>query len=183
MGDITSLILRARNGDRGALDSLFQAMYPDLRRIAHARLRHGFPDPDVGTTALVNECYLKLRDAQRLEATDRAHFFAYTASAMRSIIVDIARTRAAERHGGQAMHETFDEEQVGGNPVAEQLILQVHEALEQIGAFEQRLVQLVEMRYFGGMTDPEIAAAMGLTDRTVRRDWQKARLLLATALR
>ena len=95
MGDITQLIERARGGDRGALDSLFEAVYPDLRRIAHARLRRGFPDPDLGTTALVNECYLKLRDAERLGAGDRAHFFAYTATAMRSIIVDIARNRAA----------------------------------------------------------------------------------------
>ena len=183
MGDITSLILRARDGDRGALDNLFEVMYPDLRRIAHARLRRGFPDPDVGTTALVNECYLKLRDAQRLEATDRAHFLAYTASAMRSIIVDIARAKATERHGANAVHVTLDDDLAGGNPAAEEQILRVNEALEQIGGFEERLVQLVEMRYFGGMTDPEIAAAMGITDRTVRRDWQKARLLLAEALR
>lgn len=183
MGDITSLIQRAREGDRGALDSLFEVMYPDLRRIAHARLRRGFSDPDVGTTVLVNECYLKLRDAQRLEATDRAHFFAYTASAMRSIIVDIARAKATERHGANAVHVTLDDDMVDGNPVAAEQILRVNEALEQIGEFEVRLMQLVEMRYFGGMTDPEIAEAMGITDRTVRRDWQKARLLLAEALR
>ena len=75
MGDITRLIALARGGDNEALDSLFQAVYPELRRIAHTRLRRGFPDPDLGTTALVNECYLKLRDARRLEASDRAHFF------------------------------------------------------------------------------------------------------------
>jgi RNA polymerase sigma factor (TIGR02999 family) len=183
MGDITSLIMLAREGDSAALDSLFQAMYPDLRRIAHARLRRGFPDPDVGTTALVNECYLKLRDADRLEATDRAHFFAYTASAMRSIIVDIARAKATERHGGNAIHEILDDELMGGDPAAEEEILHVHEALEQIASLEQRLVQIVEMRYFGGMTDLEIASALGITDRTVRRDWQKVRLLLAAALR
>jgi RNA polymerase sigma factor (TIGR02999 family) len=183
MGDITSLILLAREGDSDALDSLFKAMYPDLRRIAHARLRGGFPDPDVGTTALVNECYLKLRDAKCIEATDRAHFFAYTASAMRSIIVDIARAKATERHGGNAIHELLDDELVGSDPVAEEQILQVHEALIQMGELDERLVQIVEMRYFGGMTDAEIASALGITDRTVRRNWQKARLLLATALR
>jgi RNA polymerase sigma factor (TIGR02999 family) len=182
MGDITSLILRVREGDSDALDSLFKAMYPDLRRIAHARLRRGFPDPDVGTTALVNECYLKLRDGQRLEATDRAHFFAYTASAMRSIIVDIARAKATERHGGHAIHEQYDDELCGTAPGSEEQILQVHAALGQISGLEQRLAQIVEMRYFGGMTDIEIAAALGITDRTVRRDWHKARLLLATAL-
>ena len=183
MGDITSLILLARQGDSGALDCLFEAMYPDLRRIAHARLRRGFPDPDVGTTALVNECYLKLRGAERLEATDRAHFFAYTAAAMRSIIVDIARAKATERHGGHAAHEMLDDELVGSNPAAEEEIIQVHAALEQIGNLDAHLAQIVEMRYFGGMTDIEIASALGITDRTVRRDWQKARLLLATALR
>lgn len=183
MGDITGLIIRARDGDRAAVDDLFQAMYPDLRRIAHARLRRGFPDPDVGTTALVNECYLKLRASNRLDAESRAHFFSYTASAMRSIIVDIARAKAAERHGGNAVHVTLDESLHSDDAAGEELILKVHEALEQIGQLDQRLVQLVEMRYFAGMTDVEIAETLGVTDRTVRRDWQKARLLLATALR
>jgi len=183
MSDITGLIIRARDGDREAVDGLFQAMYPELRRIAHARLRRGFPDPDVGTTALVNECYLKLRASNRLDADSRAHFFAYTASAMRSIIVDIARSKAAERHGGHVVHVTLDEGLLGGDSAGEALILKVHEALEQIGELDQRLVQLIEMRYFAGMTDPEIAEALDVTDRTVRRDWQKARLLLATALR
>lgn len=184
MSDITGLIIRARDGDRAAVDGLFQAMYPDLRRIAHARLRRGFPDPDVGTTALVNECYLKLRASNRLDASSRAHFFSYVACAMRSIIVDIARAKAAERHGGKAVQVTLDEallhdDSAGG----EEMILNVHEALEKIGELDQRLMQLVEMRYFAGMTDIEIAEALGLTDRTVRRDWQKARLLLAAALR
>jgi len=183
MSDITALIIRARDGDRAAVDGLFKAMYPDLRRIAHARLRRGFPDPDVGTTALVNECYLKLRASNRLDAESRAHFFAYTASAMRSIIVDIARAKAAERHGGQLVQVTLDEAQLSEDSSGEELILNVHEALEQIGELDPRLVQLVEMRYFAGMTDVEIAEALGVTDRTVRRDWQKARLLLATALR
>ena len=183
MSDITGLIIRARDGDRAAVDGLFEAMYPDLRRIAHARLRRGFPDPDVGTTALVNECYLKLRASNRLDADSRAHFFSYTASAMRSIIVDIARAKAAERHGGNAVHVTLDESLLSSDSAGEALILKVHEALQQIGELDQRLVQLVEMRYFAGMTDVEIAETLGVTDRTVRRDWQKARLLLATALR
>lgn len=182
MGDITQLIARAREGDHDALDGLFQAVYPELRRIAHTRLRRGFPDPDLGTTALVNECYLKLRDAERVEASDRAHFFSYTAAAMRSIVVDIARAKASERRGGQAHHVTLDDEQ-GSDSAAEEEILRVHEALEEIGRLDQRLVRLVEMRYFAGMSDVEIAGALDVTDRTVRRDWQKARVLLASALR
>ena len=186
MGDITGLIIRARDGDRAAVDDLFKAMYPDLRRIAHARLRRGFPDPDVGTTALVSECYLKLRASNRLDADSRAHFFAYTASAMRSIIVDIARAKSSQRHGANAAHVTLNEELIGDDSVGEPgeaLIIKVHEALEQIAELDARLVQLVEMRYFAGMTDVEIAETLGVTDRTVRRDWQKARLLLAAALR
>ena len=183
MGDITQLIQRARAGESGALDSLFQLLYPELRRIAHLRLRRGFHDPELGTTALVNECYLKLRDAQRLDATDQAHFYAYTATAMRSIIVDIARAKATERRGANAVHVTLDEELAGSDPAAEEQILRVHEALEEIGEFDARLARLVEMRFFGGMSDFEIALALDITDRTVRRDWQKARLLLSTALR
>lgn len=183
MGDITTLIERARDGDRQALDSLFAALYPEMRRIAHARLHRGFPDPDLGTTALVNECYLKLCDANRLAAGDRAHFLAYTGTAMRSIIVDIARAKATERRGANAVHVTLEDDVMGTDPAAEEIILRLHEALAQIGQFDARLVRLVEMRYFGGMSDPEIALALDVTDRTVRRDWQKARLLLAEALR
>ena len=181
MGDITNLIARARAGDRSALDSLFESVYPELRRIAHVRLRRGFPDPDLGTTALVNECYLKLRDAQRLDSNDREHFFAYSATAMRSIVVDIARAKATQRRGANAEHVTLDDK-VPDRP-AEEEILRVHEALEEIGQLEPRLVRLIEMRYFVGMTDAEIAGALEITERTVRRDWQKARMLLATALR
>jgi RNA polymerase sigma factor (TIGR02999 family) len=183
MGEITLLIQRAREGDRAAVDDLFQALYPEMRRIAHARLRRGFPDPDLGTTALVHECYLKLRDGHRLDAVDRAHFFAYAASAMRSIIVDIARAKGRQRRGANALHVTLDDDEAGGDAAAEEQILRVHEALEQVGQLDARLGRLVEMRYFGGMSDDEIASALDVTDRTVRRDWQKARLLLAEALR
>jgi RNA polymerase sigma factor (TIGR02999 family) len=102
---------------------------------------------------------------------------------MRSIIVDFARAKAAERRGGDAPHLTLNTELVDGTPAGEQEILHVHEALADIARLDPRLAQVVEMRYFGGMTDAEIGAALGLTDRTVRRDWDKARLLLAAALR
>ena len=183
MGDITLLIEQARSGDVAALDGLFQLLYPDMRRIAHGRLRRQMVDPDLGTTALVNECYLKFRDASLLDAGSRAHFLAYAASAMRSIIVDIARAKATERRGANAVHVTLDEELRGANAAAEQQILDIHEALEQIAQLDARLARLVEMRYFGGLTDAEIASVLDITDRTVRRDWQKARVLLAAALR
>ncbi len=182
MGDITLLIQRARAGDGQALDGLFAALYPEMRRIAHARLRRQLADPDLGTTVLVHECYLKLRDAQRLDASNRAHFFSYAASAMRSIIVDLARAKASQRRGANALHVELDEELAGHHQQADEQILRVHEALQQIAQLDQRLARLVEMRYFGGLSDVEIAAALDITDRTVRRDWQKARLLLAAAL-
>ena len=183
MGDITLLIEQARSGDVAALDGLFQVLYPDMRRIAHGRLRRQMVDPDLGTTALVNECYLKFRAASRLDAGSRGHFLAYAATAMRSIIVDIARAKATERRGANAVHVTLDEELRGANATAEQQILDIHEALEQISQLDPRLARLVEMRYFGGLSDAEIAGVLDVTDRTVRRDWQKARVLLAAALR
>ncbi len=183
MGDITALLHSARAGDSQALDQLFQRLYPELRRIAHLRLRRGFADPDLGTTALVNECYVKLRNGQHLEVADQAHFFAYMASAMRSIIVDIARAKASDRRGANAPHVTLDDDLAGSDAAAQDQILRVHEALEEMREFDARLAQLVEMRYFGGLSDPEIASALDVTDRTVRRDWRKARVLLSLALR
>jgi RNA polymerase sigma factor (TIGR02999 family) len=183
MGDVTQLIARARSGDREALDALFQLLYPELRRIARARLGRHVRDVMLDTTALVHECYLKLAQAERLSPADRPHFMAYAATVMRSIIVDAARAKQAERRGGDLQQVTLDTgvaEEVG-NPEDE--VLDVHAALESLGQLDARLVRVVEMRYFGGMKEVEIAQALGLTDRTVRRDWEKARLLLAHALR
>jgi RNA polymerase sigma factor (TIGR02999 family) len=183
VGDITDLIQRVQGGDRGALDDLFQALYPELRRIAHARLTRNVRDTLLDTTALVHECYVKFSQAARLGPTDRAHFLAYSASAMRSIIVDFARAKSAERRGGDAQHVTLNTSLVEGLPAGEDEILHVHEALDELAKLDTRLAQVVEMRYFGGLTDADIGAALGVTDRTVRRDWEKARLLLAATLK
>lgn len=183
MGDITQLIDRAKHGDRGALDDLFEAMYPELRRLAHARLTRDRRNTLLDTTALVNECYLKYASAGRLQAVDRVHFLAYSAAAMRSIIVDFARARIAERRGGDAAHLTLNTELDGGLPTGEDEIVTVHDALIELEQLDERMVRIVEMRYFVGLTDIEIAQALGVTDRTVRREWEKARLLLAAALR
>lgn len=185
MGDITVLIQRAQGGDRGALDALFDALYPELRRIAHARLTRNLRDTLLDTTALVHECYVKFSQAQRLGPSDRAHFLAYAATAMRSIIVDFARAKAAERRGGDAPHVTLNTALADGlgDRHGEDEIVRVHEALDELAKLDARLAQVVEMRYFGGMTDVEVGEALGITDRTVRRDWDKARLLLAAALK
>jgi RNA polymerase sigma factor (TIGR02999 family) len=183
MGDVTQLIARARDGDRSALDALFEILYPDLRRIAHARLSGHQRSHQLQTTALVNECYMKFVQMARVNPVDRAHFLAYSATVMRSVVVDTVRASQAERRGGDAPHVTLSTAVGDQVAMSEDEILDVHAALRDLAALDARLAQVVEMRYFGGMNDLEISQALGVTDRTVRRDWEKARMLLATALR
>ena len=183
MGDITLLLQRAREGDRQAFDQLFQALYPDLRRIARARLAPHVRGTLLNTTALVHEAYLKFEQSARLTPVDRVHFLAYAARVMRSIIVDAARASRSERRGGDAVHVTFDTNVAESTAAGEEQILDVDTALQRLAQADERLARVVEMRYFGGMTEIEIGEALGLTERTVRRDWEKARLLLADELR
>ena len=183
MGEVTLLIAQARDGDRGAFDRIFELLYPELRGVAHRRLSRHVRDGSFDTTALVNECYLKLMQRKQLAPGDRAHFLAYAATVMRSIIVDAARAAQAERRGGDAVHLTLDTLVGDSTAAAAEQLLDVDEALKDLARIDARLASVVEMRYFGGMTDLEIAESLGLTDRTVRRDWEKARLLLAHALR
>ena len=183
MGEVTLLIGAARAGDRGAFDRIFELLYPELRQVARRRLARGSRDGLMETTALVNECYLKFLKGHSLTPEDRSHFLAYAATVMRSIIVDAARVAKTDRRGGDAEQVTLDSELIGALPAASDEILDVHAALEDLSRIDERLGQVVEMRYFGGLDDDEIAEALGLSSRTVRRDWDKARLLLAHALR
>lgn len=183
MGDITTLLSRAREGDKASLDALFELLLPELRTIAHRRLAGQPRDGSFDTTALVNECYLKLVPRDSLAPADRAHFLAYAATVMRSVIVDAARAAQADRRGGELQRVTLDTARLQALPDAADEIVDVHDALEALRQIDPRLVQVVEMRFFAGMADSEIALALGLTDRTVRRDWAKARLLLAHTLR
>jgi len=178
---LTQLIHQAQQGDAGAVDVLFTAVYADLRRLARARLRPGGRHTYLDTSALVHEAYLRFAEALQLSLENRVHFMRWVSRVMRSVIVDFARRRQAGRRGGGTVRVTPDvnfEAVVSG----EREILRVHDALRHIAAFDARVTQVVEMRYFGGMTEPEIAQALGVTDRTVRRDWEKARLLLREAL-
>jgi len=157
-------------------------LYGQLRRLARSRLAGGGRGILLDTTALVHESFLKLHGAGRLKMEDRNHFLAYAASAMRSVVIDFVRRRTSDKRGGEAEHITLNTdvaEQLGAN---DEEILEVHNALEALGKIDQRLVKVVEMRYFAGLTDAEIGSALGLTDRTVRRDWDRARLLLAGML-
>ena len=183
MGEVTQLIGRAREGDRAAFDRIFELLYPELRQIARRRLSRGPREGLIETTALVNECYLKFVQRDGLTPNDRAHFLAYSATVMRSIIVDAARVARTDRRGGDAEQVTLDTEAIESLPDPADEILDVHAALQDLGRIDDRLARVVEMRYFGGMEDAEIAEVMGVSKRTVSRDWDKARLLLAHALR
>jgi RNA polymerase sigma factor (TIGR02999 family) len=167
----------------GDVDALFAAAYRELRQLARARLRAGGRNTLLDTTALVHESYLRLLKASDARFPDRARFLVYAGRAMRSIIVDFARQRLADRRGGDVAHVTYTVQLADGGVAGEQQILQVHEALDELAKVDARMATVVEMRYFGGMTEAEIAEALGVTDRTVRRDWEQARLFLADALR
>jgi len=180
--DLGALIDRAQGGDAAALDELFAATYADLRSVAHARLRAAPKLTALDTIALVNESYVRLKAAGRLRPNDRSHFIRYAARAMRSVIVDWVRHRAAERRGGDLARIELTTGVSNGSVAGEVEILKVHEALEGLAAIDARAAEVVEMRYFSGMSEAEIALALGVTERTVRRDWTKARLLLAEAL-
>jgi RNA polymerase sigma factor (TIGR02999 family) len=179
--DLTQLIHRAQSGDRAAADALYASMYVELRRLARSRLRAGRRHTLLDTCSLVHESYLRFMKSKRLRIDDRVHFLRWAAQVMRSVIVDFARRRLAERRGGNLARVTSDVEEAGVDS-GEEEILGVHEALDRVAAVDARLAQVVEMRYFGGLTEPEIAQALGITERTVRRDWHKARLLLREAL-
>lgn len=180
---LTLLIERARGGDGSALDRVFREAYDDLHALARSRLDRGGRNTLLDTTALVHESYLRLLNARRLEIRDQQHFLRYAAHVMRSVVVDLVRERRTERRGGQAIQVTLDTGVVDEAVAGEEEILRVHDALEDLARFDRRLVEVVEMRYFAGMTEAEVATALAMSERTVRRDWEKAKLLLAAALR
>ncbi|HSV17440.1 MAG TPA: ECF-type sigma factor [Casimicrobiaceae bacterium] len=180
---ITLLIARANSGDADALNRIFAALYPELHKLARARLRRAAPLTLLDTTALLHESYLRLVKLGELKVENRAHFLAYAARTMRSIVVDFARARLAERRGGGAQDLVLDTGIASSVSAPEEEIVRVHDALIELAQVDERLVRVVEMRYFGGLTEDEIGAALGVTERTVRRDWEKARLLLAIALK
>ncbi len=179
---LTELIHRAQEGDAGAADALFAATYSDLRKLARARLHATGRQLTLDTSSLVHESYLRFATAGRLRLEDRVHFMRWAGRVMRSVIVDFARRRKADRRGGDAVRVTLTDRLIPGRLEPEDEILRVHEALDHIASLDGRLAQVVELRYFGGLTDVEIGEALGITDRTVRRDWEKARLLLREAL-
>jgi RNA polymerase sigma factor (TIGR02999 family) len=175
--DITGLLLAWRQGDGGALDRLFPLVYDEIRRLAHHQLGRERPDHTLGTTGLIHEAYLKLVDQSRAQWADRGHFFSIAARMMRRILVDYARQRAADKRGGGWARVDLGEDLAAGED-RHDVLLAVEEALTRLGAEDERMARVVECRFFAGLTDEETAAALGVTDRTVRRDWVKARAWL-----
>ncbi len=183
--DLAPLLAAARQGDSAAVSRLFELLYVDLRRMAHARLRESGPrDAVLDTTVLVHESFERFSRLTRLDVVDRGHFMAYASRVMRSVIVDVARERQAERRGGGAAHVTlttgFGERLA--DPAQDPEVLRVHDALQDLAAMEPRLAQVVEMRYYGGLDNAEIARALEVSLRTVERDWERARLYLFATL-
>jgi RNA polymerase sigma factor (TIGR02999 family) len=183
MNSLTHLIEQVAAGDLGAREQLFAAAYSELRKLARSRLRDGGRNTFLETTALVHESYLRFIKTGQLRIEDRRAFFAYASKVMRSVIIDSVRERQAERRGGDLTEMTLDTQVSAELPSGEAEIMHVHEALLALEQAEPRLAQVVEMRYFGGYSEAEIAETLGLTERTVRRDWDKARLLLMSALK
>ncbi|MBZ0113272.1 MAG: RNA polymerase subunit sigma-70 [Thermoanaerobaculia bacterium] len=175
--DLTQLLQAAAGGDSEARSDLYGVVYEQLRQLAHAQLRRGACD-DLSTTVVVHEAYLKMFHGPGLTVNDRSHFLALSSRVMRQVLVDHFRSSVAARRGGPSKPLTLDETRVMG-PDGGSLVLAVHEALEHLQVLNSRLATVVEYRFFGGMSQAEIATALGVTDRTVRSDWNTARTWLA----
>ena len=184
MSEITQLLQAARSGDSTAADRVFTLLYAELRQLAHSRLRHSGELTLLDTQALVHESFLRLQGpAAEAHFPDRHHFLAYAAKVMRHVVIDTVRARQAERRGGGQALLTLDTQLQDNLHHHDDEVLRVHEALEELAQADPRLALVVELRYFGGLAETEVAAHLGVTERTVQRDWHKARLFLRVALR
>jgi RNA polymerase sigma factor (TIGR02999 family) len=176
---VPDVLSELRSDRRESLDRIVPLVYSELRAIAHRQLRARGGTLD--TTGLVHEAYLKLVDQSRANWRDRSHFLALAAVAMRHVLVDRAKARASLKRGGGRIHVTLDEGSIGVDDQPEAL-LQLDEAMTRLAVLEPRLARVVECRFFGSMTEEEIAHALDITVRTVQRDWAKARMLLRAEL-
>jgi RNA polymerase sigma factor (TIGR02999 family) len=171
----------AAQGDQLAIGRLFAILYPDLREQAHRRIR-ALPNVTMlDTTSLVNESYLRFSKAGKLSIADRKHFLAYAAHVMRSVVVDYVRQARTQRRGGDEVFVTLNTNLLNAAESPAEEVILLDEFLQQLAAVDARLVSIVEMRYFACLENDEIAECFGVTSRTIRRDLEKARLLLLDA--
>ena len=180
-GEVTRLLGECAGGDQEAFDRLIPLVYDDLRGIAHRRLRSERDGHTLGTTALVHEAYLHLVDQATATWQDRAHFFAVAAKVIRQVLIDYARSRDAQKRGGGAIRIPLSEDLAGTEPATVEL-LALDEALTELASHDPRLERVVECRFFGGMSVRETAAALGVSERTVERDWARAKAHLYRTL-
>lgn len=179
--DITQWLDAARDGDRAALDRVLGTLYHELHAMARRQLA-GQYGQTLNATALVNEAYLKLIGRTDVQFDDRAHFFAYAASAMRSVVVDYARQRLAQKRGGDLHRVTELPDDIEGGLRLDEDMLGLDTALTKLAAVDTTLAQVVELRYFAGLSEQEIAELLKRSERSIRRDWQKARMFLLASL-
>lgn len=178
---VTQLLHDARSGNQSALEKVYPVVYDELRRIAHQRLSKHRPGKTLNTTALVHEAYIKLVDQTRAQWNDRAHFFALASRAMRFILIDYARRRTAAKRGGPEANIPLSAVQVAAEERTADL-LALDEALNTLAEANERLSQLVEYRFFGGLTYEEIAEVTEWSVPTIKRDWRRARAWLYRAM-
>jgi RNA polymerase sigma factor (TIGR02999 family) len=176
-GPITLLLHRWSEGDPNAFPALVELAYDDLRAIAHRRLAAVGGGQTLATTALVNEAYLRLVGRDDASWGSRAHFYAFASKAMRHILVDHARRTGAEKRGGDRTRIPLDE-QLAPAANGQGDVLGVNEALDQLATRDPRMAQVVELRFFGGLTVPEVAEVLGMSVRTVEREWTRAKTYL-----
>jgi RNA polymerase sigma factor (TIGR02999 family) len=181
--DITMILQGASAGEPAAVRDLFAAVYDDLRARARAYLASERPDHTLQATALVHEAYMRLIDQNRVVWQNRAHFLAVAGQAMRRILVDHARSRGCSKRSGGKVHLQLDDELVLGDEAADPVILALDDALTLLEAQEPEIARIVEMRFFGGLTQDECAALLGISRRTVCRHWDYAQAWLYREMR
>lgn len=174
---ITSLLQKHAEGDESALADAIPLVYETLEEMARRTLRSQGSSPTLDTRGLIHDAYLRLIDQTRIPWENRAHFLAVYCLAMRNVVVDLARRRSAKKRGGDRRRVELDDNLVRVEDQADEIIA-VHEALEILSSRHPRLARVVECRFFGGLTESEAAEVLDVSDRTVRRDWLKAKILL-----
>lgn len=181
INEVTRLVERWSQGDEGALDRLVELAYDDLRVIARRHLRNAPADQTIGTTVLVNELYMRLAGVTEASWGGRAQFFAFCSKAMRRILIDYARRQSALKRGGARIRVPLTDNAAAVEAEVAEL-LAVDEALEVLAAHSERMARIVECRFFGGLSMPETAEAVGAPIRTVEREWARARAYLSQLL-
>ena len=178
--DITGLLVDWGNGDEAALDELIPLVYDELRRLAASYMRRESQGNTLQTSALINEAYLRLVDQKNVQLQNRAQFFGFAAQLMRRILVDYARSRSRIKRGGGVQMVSLAEQAVISNDVAE--VIALDDALKNLAEMDPRKAQIVEMKFFGGLTNEEVAEVLKVTSRTVEREWRKAKAWLHRAI-